>query len=1455
MSADVQRRVSKGPLGWFRGKDKSHPTAGKLAKGGPRPMPVNGPRKMGIPTSVSADALAEPREPRTEPHAPQLSTSTPSSPVSATPQMWIEEPSSDSQSARTMQRVPSWASPRPVVGDWNASAAISHPRYHIHEPTGPPYYINYHLKPPPNAAPRTSFPPTLGTSSAQTTSQVSSHRFESQQSLLRGYMDDVDSLDVSDPNGTRWHHTSPYDIGRRAAPRPKSMAIGPGVGTYAGAIEGSEIVEFNPLYAPSSSSSSSLSPNRVHPRSRSSSHTRFAPSPLSQSTSVDNFGRSSMERGTSSSLPSTLPPSSSAHHPPVLIGTSTTSLHDDDPDLPLEPPDQGFKSRSSSPLKHSIEPTLSPARSSPSTLRNEPNTNSAKLSKKGSVKRPENRLFAMFGTSPQWSSKAQGGSELQPGKPNRRRSVSATAYGSQSSRARPNSHRSRRASTSGPPRETSPTKAPAAISGPTPLKPPVAKNSLNPQSSEKSEKRGSFLGRLVKKFSMMGRSSPTPLTESREIPGMQRISTDSRGASFEFPRPSQSSLVKQPVAPIPEDSSNMNQNVGSTLPSPPPSPSSELPYHLSTPKVVSTLLEDPPSPPSSPLPLMALTVANPDILVPRTPTPPRPAELLDNPDVPKAKDLNSTQAEPSLSHLSIFGHEQDSGVVPAVSRPRYTRDSKGRLERIRDEETDTWRASRGSSDSAPHHEPTPHHYRQFVSRTTVPLKSDGEPDRERAEGDYRRNDRRRHSRSRDSRYESEGSHHKRSIDHEQDNRRDKDSDGRSYTERRSRGLELESSKGISASLFKHDGEGKLKGDSEKTTTKHQSLATDDEISGSTAPSPSKRERKRGDASSSAGQSHSRGGNNGQSDDPVPLPSSHDRAEDDKKEARRRRREEREKEREERQRARERAVAQSPTKTRPSRSSDKERKNPDDRGNVNAGSEAQTSPLAIHERPSRDQGESSAAESSSTPQGKHPTRAFPAVQSSGWSSDQSTPPISGVTRSRPTRRKQPSIETISALGKEWEVVPEPSKRHRSSSRSRSRATSDQEKLRDAVRAMMESSSSGSPTHKKSITRQIIKIRRSLSADSLVTSSSRVPPTVPPTPPPKLSAPRDTRPPTARRPSVARRANTPSSRGSSPSPTLDKFSISPTSIQRISHESQPKASLSLVSPSSRPPSTPLSKPSSSEPIRSRTSRRGYHHASASSEDVTRPLRGIEIKASNDWDQQRAKKGQSWSVTDVANEEDRRLQLHLAVIPTNGQKATDNSATGLAKGTSVDRVGSSHTSFRLQAPLAPIPAAKHYATAPPHPPERSNTMPVASTHGYYTHSPYYSHALSQAQGSATYYTHLQYTPSPSASPCPHPSALQAYQTSPTSHPASSPYQYAHMLAYTPSSSATHLPSTSQQHPPNLHSYPSHHGTRANVPARPGTYVQFSSRASYPIAQFPQPPYPASSPQWSNQSSAHQP
>src|SRR5258708_11124113 len=242
MSTNVQRRRSRGPLGWFRGKAKSPHRASNPIKAGPRTMQVLGPRKMRAPVSMSVDALVEPNETPVEPSPNQPLTSVPSSPVVATPQMWAEERSSDISQAFDMDHVTYPASPR--TREWDAVPVMPQPLYQIHEPNGPAYYINFHLRPPPNTAPRTSFPPTVRSSSGQTSSQTSSsQKFESQQNLLRGYMDDVDSLDLSDPHGTRWHHTSPYDLGRRHPPRLKSTVVGPGVGTYAGAVEGSEILD------------------------------------------------------------------------------------------------------------------------------------------------------------------------------------------------------------------------------------------------------------------------------------------------------------------------------------------------------------------------------------------------------------------------------------------------------------------------------------------------------------------------------------------------------------------------------------------------------------------------------------------------------------------------------------------------------------------------------------------------------------------------------------------------------------------------------------------------------------------------------------------------------------------------------------------------------------------------------------------------------------------------------------------------------------------------------------------------------------------------------------------------------------------------------------------------------------------------------------------------------------
>ena len=947
-------------------------------------------------------------------------------------------------------------------------------------------------------------------------------------------------------------------------------------------------------------------------------------------------------------------------------------------------------------------------------------------------------------------------------------------------------------------------------------------------------------------------------TQGEERISLQMSTVDLARTSFESPRPSRSSPTKRPVTPIYEDSPNTNRTVELPQASPPPSPPSELPYH----RPVSTLVIDSSPPSMSPMSesrtLMPLTVANPDIVPPRTPTPPRPTELPSEPEdatvTPKAQDLNPPSEK--LPPLPIRVYEQDANAPSAESRPRYTRDSGGRLERIRDEETDTWRASRGSSENASHTEPTSRRLGQFVSRTTVPLKSNPNHNGERDEVNYGQEHERRHSRGRDSRHESDESHRRRSIASDRHRRRDRDRDREKDEDTAGPSREEDE-----PTWHEHPR------DRDGGIAEHHRRSGEDERHRSSTNSPSKHDREPEDQNTRDTHGENRSRPETQERFNIPVASSsrrererndesrrkeRDRDRDRDREDRHRRREEREKEREERQRARERAIAESSNRSSRSRRSSRDRRSGDEESKFSS-SKSQTSPLVIRNRGSRDPGESSAAESSSTPQDRNSIRVLPVMQHSSSSSDYSIPPVSGVTRPA-ARRKQPSAETIPALGKEWEVVPEPSRHHRSRSRPSSRTSTDQDKLKEAVRAVVESSSSGTPSHRKSIGRQVIKTRRSLSADSLLTSVSRAPPTVPPTPPVKSHPPHGSRPPTASRPSVSRRSRsrTPSSRGSTPSPTLDKPMISsPVSIQRArarSHANAPE-SPSHPSPTSLDARSP--KPSSSAPRSSNSLRRNARDAPVPSDDVTRPMQDSRDETTNDRDPERVRRGQSWSVTDAAKDEDRRLQLHLAVIQANGQKAAEspNSASVPTKMASVARAGSSHTSFKLHAPLVPVSASRNYGTTQPHPPERAATVHATNPNGYYTQSPYYSHAVSRAQTPDTYYSHFQYANSPGASPYSNPSALQAYQPNSTSRASASPYQYAHMLAYTASSSATHLPSSTPPNASNLNAYPSpQQSSVVNGAATPATYVQFSSRASYPIAPYP---LSTSTQQWSNQQS----
>lgn len=243
MADVVQRRPSKSRFGWLLGRE-TNVTAqpARLGKTPSRRGMVSGPRKIGQQRSSSADEL---NFKEVSVMASDVSEVTPLSTKAS--ELTLEKRFEGSRNVGkkdsfmneyAFSRPPAWAT---KSGEWSVIAMPEHPRYEIHEPVGPTWYINHHLRPPPTAHARTSFPPTpFGHS--QTHSSGSSTAV-SKPTRPRQYNDIVDSLDVSDPHGTRWHHASPYELPRAASTRPRSQFVGPGVGTFAGPIEGSEPVE------------------------------------------------------------------------------------------------------------------------------------------------------------------------------------------------------------------------------------------------------------------------------------------------------------------------------------------------------------------------------------------------------------------------------------------------------------------------------------------------------------------------------------------------------------------------------------------------------------------------------------------------------------------------------------------------------------------------------------------------------------------------------------------------------------------------------------------------------------------------------------------------------------------------------------------------------------------------------------------------------------------------------------------------------------------------------------------------------------------------------------------------------------------------------------------------------------------------------------------------------------
>lgn len=153
-----------------------------------------------------------------------------------------DEPMSSSEDERPAHSIV----PDPMSVSYDAWASVPLPApklyYPLHNPVGPRFYRNFHLIPPsqirPGARPPSVFSPSFPPISTQTSqdhldsgpSRTPSHSTllptpSSSQTAVgdgpkgrsrktsQSTPDNVDLMDVTDPWGTNWHHTSPYDIG------------------------------------------------------------------------------------------------------------------------------------------------------------------------------------------------------------------------------------------------------------------------------------------------------------------------------------------------------------------------------------------------------------------------------------------------------------------------------------------------------------------------------------------------------------------------------------------------------------------------------------------------------------------------------------------------------------------------------------------------------------------------------------------------------------------------------------------------------------------------------------------------------------------------------------------------------------------------------------------------------------------------------------------------------------------------------------------------------------------------------------------------------------------------------------------------------------------------------------------------------------------------------------------
>lgn len=1133
-------------------------------------------------------------------------------------------------------------------------------------------------------------------------------------------------------------------------------------------------------------------------KSRNSSHTRLvAPSPLSQSHSADEVGsrpHDNVVPGVPISLddPVTNPPSS------FTTNSSTSSL------LTVQPSSRALPESPLKSLTAPDTPNISTIPRKPPPVEPARNTSDPPPSVPAQIESEspnDTKASAMNQQKPTLVGQSM------PSMHTRKRSASASASPSSRDNGSGGFFRSRRASNQAPTSASTLSSSqppPTSISGPSQLKPPTTKPPVSGlgrnASTDKREKRGSILGRLVKKFSVsrkfdtpadsIGSKSYQPALRDSPIPEDSTVPTHSAHLAASAP----ATMTSAPTLPTdirPGVSHNLQSLVQKEIEIAQASDiRDDLPHHIPTPRVFSPLILHAPIPPGSPSPadshrIGSLMIANPDILPTRTPSPTKfdlPSPQLPTP-APHPDRPTLTSPAPISSPLPIRPPPAsilNAGAAEQLPEHRESLDRRTSYERHSTVQTISGR------------EPPPFPVLSTVSVQVEPEEREPASDPELGAEPTPRQSRE----PRESRTGTEGA--------------------------RERGVISPPSRPPSSSLLPPPRPPQQRESISVSTA--SGAVPNQSVSGTHRETPPT-SRRRGSSSptkeSSSGREDAHKHRNGhhrnewerehrvehQGDRDVDQRKMGDQGQSSKsalgnekdrdhtrdrerrhhrdREHRRHRDYEGENDREgtRKRRSKDRHRGDSSSRARQS-SEDRERRR---HGEVSSDS---TPPLTIHPP----------VEKRSTESSRGPPifpQASPVATANG-----STPPLDSHTS--PSRRRRPSTETIQALGKEWEIVPDDSVSQRRVSRSREgRRSAD--RIEAASPAVPSSSGSlASGIVQKS--RSIVRMRRSLSADSSLTSRSRQAPT----PPPKGQP---TKPPTSgSHPLSARRQSTTPPRGKSPSPQPSRPIISgPTPIGSSRSRKNSASSTHLRSSPSKPQATQSIKPSSSgKPARpgpqetnTSSSAPRSHPKSLSTEDLPvtrrRGERATTAAEVSETDSRR-RRGQSWSIAQAPAVLQYPPPQSYPPVPTSHTDGLANSTTGHPSyrpepDATGPRVGSSHTSFNMQAPIRALSIGK-------------NQLPSSQQVSSSAVSEFYGRAAQQFQPATQIHSPYSNPHRPSSGYDPR-----------TGFSASSAQPNALPPGYPASSSLTNL------------------SQAALVSSSEGpTLVHFSNRAPYPIAAYGQ-------------------